>query len=345
MRRLKKLSKRSRTSGLLAGCLAAVALLATASAASAATYRPTRTDDPAPNGCKKKNCSLREAVIAGNDPAAGGDDRASPRQALRAHPEGRRRGRRPDRGPRRARVHRGQDQGTARRSGDDRRQRHRPHLRGLADSGSSHLARWAARVASGRQRQWRSDSRPPRASPTAASSRTPPTVAAAPSSSAAVRARSAGPRSRATRPWRRRGRVLPPGVQRPREPLRIQEKPGHEQQRRRGRRRDLQLLRRAAQTLVYRRQLRQGRRGRDLQPGIDHPTGGDHARSERVGVGVVMYGSTARRQPSPGFRRRTGPRRWLHRDVFLSTISGNSTTASGGGIGINAPSAGANGDP
>ncbi|MGZ5359740.1 MAG: choice-of-anchor Q domain-containing protein [Solirubrobacterales bacterium] len=66
MRRLKKLSKRSRTSGLLAGCLAAVALLATASAASAATYRPTRTDDPAPNGCKKKNCSLREAVIAAN---------------------------------------------------------------------------------------------------------------------------------------------------------------------------------------------------------------------------------------------------------------------------------------
>jgi predicted outer membrane repeat protein len=66
MSRLKKLSKRSRTSGLLAGCLAAVALLATASAASAATYRPTRTDDPAPNGCKKKNCSLREAVIAAN---------------------------------------------------------------------------------------------------------------------------------------------------------------------------------------------------------------------------------------------------------------------------------------
>ena len=66
MRRLKKLSKRSRTSGLLAGCLAAVALLATASAASAATYRPTRTDDPAPNGCKKKDCSLREAVIAAN---------------------------------------------------------------------------------------------------------------------------------------------------------------------------------------------------------------------------------------------------------------------------------------
>ena len=66
MRRLKKPSKRSRTSGLLAGCLAAVALLATASAASAKTYRPTRTDDPTPNGCKPKDCSLREAVIASN---------------------------------------------------------------------------------------------------------------------------------------------------------------------------------------------------------------------------------------------------------------------------------------
>ena len=65
MRRLEKLSKRPRTSGLLAGCLAAVALLATASAACALTYRPTRTDDPKPNGCKAKDCSLREAVIAG----------------------------------------------------------------------------------------------------------------------------------------------------------------------------------------------------------------------------------------------------------------------------------------
>ncbi len=66
MRRLKKLSKGARTSGLLAGCLAAVALLATASAVSAKTYRPTRTDDPTPNGCKAKDCSLREAVIAAN---------------------------------------------------------------------------------------------------------------------------------------------------------------------------------------------------------------------------------------------------------------------------------------
>ena len=66
MRRLRKLSRRFQASGLVAGCLAAVVLLATASAASAVTYRPTRTDDPAPNGCKKKNCSLREAVIAAN---------------------------------------------------------------------------------------------------------------------------------------------------------------------------------------------------------------------------------------------------------------------------------------
>lgn len=66
MRRLKKLSKVPRTRGLLAGCVAAVALLAMASAASAATYRPTRTDDPVPNGCKPRDCSLREAVIASN---------------------------------------------------------------------------------------------------------------------------------------------------------------------------------------------------------------------------------------------------------------------------------------
>jgi predicted outer membrane repeat protein len=66
MRRLKKLSERPRTSGLLAGCLAAVALLGIPSAASAVTFRPTRTDDPPPNGCKKKDCSLRDAVIAAN---------------------------------------------------------------------------------------------------------------------------------------------------------------------------------------------------------------------------------------------------------------------------------------
>ena len=56
--------------GLLAGCLLAVVLAAMASTASAKTYHPTRTDDPAPNGCKKRDCSLREAVIAAN--ASGG---------------------------------------------------------------------------------------------------------------------------------------------------------------------------------------------------------------------------------------------------------------------------------
>lgn len=55
---------------LLAGCLLAV-LMTMASAASAKTYRPTRTDDPPPNGCKKKDCSLREAVIAVNNAHGG----------------------------------------------------------------------------------------------------------------------------------------------------------------------------------------------------------------------------------------------------------------------------------
>ena len=68
---MKKPSKRSRTSGLLVGCRRAVALLAMGSTASAATYRPTRTDDPVPNGCKPKDCSLREAVIASNAAAPG----------------------------------------------------------------------------------------------------------------------------------------------------------------------------------------------------------------------------------------------------------------------------------
>lgn len=73
---------------LLAGCLAAVALAATASAASAKVYHPTRTDDPVPNGCKKHSCSLREAVIAAN--AAGGGKIVLRRQTLRAHPQRRR---------------------------------------------------------------------------------------------------------------------------------------------------------------------------------------------------------------------------------------------------------------
>ena len=66
MRRLLLTDFASILSVLLAGCLVAVALAATASAASAKTYHVTRTDDPAPNGCSKKNCSLREAVIAAN---------------------------------------------------------------------------------------------------------------------------------------------------------------------------------------------------------------------------------------------------------------------------------------
>lgn len=39
---------------------------APAAMASHRTYRPTRLDDPAPNGCKPRNCSLREAVLAAN---------------------------------------------------------------------------------------------------------------------------------------------------------------------------------------------------------------------------------------------------------------------------------------
>lgn len=61
-----KTSEMPRTGGLLAGCLAAVAILAMASVATAANYKPTRTDDPAPDGCKPNDCSLREAVIASN---------------------------------------------------------------------------------------------------------------------------------------------------------------------------------------------------------------------------------------------------------------------------------------
>ena len=46
--------------------LAAAALLTLASAALARTYTATRFDDPAPNGCKAHNCSLREAIIEAN---------------------------------------------------------------------------------------------------------------------------------------------------------------------------------------------------------------------------------------------------------------------------------------
>jgi CSLREA domain-containing protein len=42
-------------------------LLALPGLAAAKTYEPTRKDDPAPNGCKPNNCSLREAVLAANE--------------------------------------------------------------------------------------------------------------------------------------------------------------------------------------------------------------------------------------------------------------------------------------
>jgi len=47
-------------------------LLAIGPSALANTYAPTRLGDPVPNGCKKNDCSLREAVIAANNHS--GDD-------------------------------------------------------------------------------------------------------------------------------------------------------------------------------------------------------------------------------------------------------------------------------
>ena len=40
--------------------------LAASSTAGAATFQVTRTDDPAPDGCTRHDCSLREAVLAAN---------------------------------------------------------------------------------------------------------------------------------------------------------------------------------------------------------------------------------------------------------------------------------------
>src|SRR5690349_9235903 len=51
----------------------AIAAVLFASAAQAADFRVTRTDDPAPDGCFFNDCSVREAVIAAN--AAPGADR------------------------------------------------------------------------------------------------------------------------------------------------------------------------------------------------------------------------------------------------------------------------------
>jgi Right handed beta helix region len=50
----------------LAGAVAMAAALALAGTAAAATFKPTRKDDPVPNGCKPHNCSLREAVVTAN---------------------------------------------------------------------------------------------------------------------------------------------------------------------------------------------------------------------------------------------------------------------------------------
>jgi predicted outer membrane repeat protein len=50
--------------------VAAVAFALSPLAANAATYTPTRFDDPAPNGCLPSDCSLREAVIAANGTVA-----------------------------------------------------------------------------------------------------------------------------------------------------------------------------------------------------------------------------------------------------------------------------------
>ena len=46
--------------------LGALALALWTVPAHAATFAPTRFDDPTPNGCKPANCSLREAIIASN---------------------------------------------------------------------------------------------------------------------------------------------------------------------------------------------------------------------------------------------------------------------------------------
>jgi CSLREA domain-containing protein len=46
--------------------IAAIASLSLAAPAAAKTYEVTKRGDPAPDACKKKDCSLREAVIAAN---------------------------------------------------------------------------------------------------------------------------------------------------------------------------------------------------------------------------------------------------------------------------------------
>jgi CSLREA domain-containing protein len=59
--------------GLKAALVAAIAALTIAAPAAAKTYEVNKRSDHAPNGCKKKDCTLREAVLAAN--AHSGPDR------------------------------------------------------------------------------------------------------------------------------------------------------------------------------------------------------------------------------------------------------------------------------
>lgn len=68
-----KISKRGPLAPVRATVLALAGLAATlgfASSAPAATINVTKTQDPTPNGCKKNDCSLREATIKANDTPA-----------------------------------------------------------------------------------------------------------------------------------------------------------------------------------------------------------------------------------------------------------------------------------
>jgi CSLREA domain-containing protein len=63
----------SASRGVVAALVALVAALAMATSAGAKTYEVNKRSDHAPNGCKKKDCTLREAVLAAN--ARDGSDR------------------------------------------------------------------------------------------------------------------------------------------------------------------------------------------------------------------------------------------------------------------------------
>jgi hypothetical protein len=60
-------------SRVVVATLVALVALLTAASAGAKTYEVNKRSDHAPNGCKKKDCTLREAVLAAN--ARGGSDR------------------------------------------------------------------------------------------------------------------------------------------------------------------------------------------------------------------------------------------------------------------------------